>query len=427
MAILKVLWYNIICVLKKYWREILMSYNYTRHRLLDGIYYNSVIDSKFKSNTLTIKFIVPLEAKDFLLNCFAIATVSETNSKYPTIAKMSKRLQELYGSGIGYSFKSFADLQILTLQANWIDDLYTFDEEDITKSMVDILVDCIFNPYLVNGDLHAETFNIIKNELTDSIENQINNKRHYAVTQANKTIFAGEPAQYCIYDDRGLVREITSKQVLNRLNTLINTANIEIFYVGREDKPYVQEQFTKAFSTLDNRTVQPFPKSAKSVAKSTVAELSESMDVNQTKLIMAFKTDCSNRHANIVMNAILGLTPTSKLFANVREKLSLCYYCQSSVDNTKGVLYIDSGIEPKNYEQSKQAILQQVEDLKDGNFSEHDVDEAITYISNSLKSLGDVHADYVSWYLTDIVHGLNRTLDSELEKFHKVTKPQIVQ
>ena len=215
--------------------------------------------------------------------------------------------------------------------------------------------------------------------------------------------------------------------MLNRLNTLINTANIEIFYVGREDKPYVQEQFTKAFSTLDNRTVQPFPKSAKSVAKSTVAELSESMDVNQTKLIMAFKTDCSNRHANIVMHAILGLTPTSKLFANVREKLSLCYYCQSSIDNTKGVLYIDSGIEPKNYEQSKQAILQQVEDLKDGNSSEHDVDEAITYISSSLKSLGDVHADYVSWYLTDIVHGLNRTLDSELEKFRKVTKPQIVQ
>lgn len=404
-----------------------MSHNYTRCKLLDGIYYNSVIDSKFKSNTLTIKFIVPLEAKDFLLNCFAISAISETNSKYPTIAKMSTRLQELYGSGIGYSFKSFGDLQILTLQSNWIDDLYTFDAEDITKSMVDILVDCIFNPYLVDGDLHAETFNIIKNELTDSIQNQINNKRHYAITQANKTIFAGEPAQYCIYDDRDLVKDITSKQVLDRLNTLINTANIEIFYVGRDAKPYVQEQFTKAFRTLNSRTVQPFPKSVKSVAKSTVAELSESMDVNQTKLIMAFKTDYSDRYANIIMNAILGITPTSKLFANVREKMSLCYYCQSSMDNTKGTLYIDSGIEPKNYEQAKQAILQQVDDLKNGNFSEHDINEAVTYISNGLRSLGDVHADYVSWYLTNIIHSLNRTVDSELEKFRKVTKQQIVQ
>ena len=55
-----------------------------------------------------------------------------------------------------------------------------------------------------------------------------------------------------------------------------------------------------------------------------------------------------------LMNALLGGTPHSLLFRNVREKLSLCYYCASSYDRLKGILLVDSGVDGQNAGRAKE-------------------------------------------------------------------------
>jgi predicted Zn-dependent peptidase len=236
----------------------------------------------------------------------------------------------------------------------------------------------------------------------------------------------GEPASVLSYGDKEHTTNATAKECYEQFQKLLSTCNIEIFYVGNVEKPFIIEKFKEAFSNID-RNVEEFPTTKPSIAKDTLAEVTEEIDVNQAKMVMAFKTTHQDKHHNAIMNTILGMSPFSKLFTNVREKLSLCYYCQSSLDNLKKTIFIDSGIELENFEKSKEAILQQVKDLQEGNFTTQDIDNAIKYLCNSLKSIGDTPSSYVSWYFNNILIGYDRTIESEYAKYLAVTKEDIIE
>lgn len=404
-----------------------MSFTHNRQELSQGVYFTSIVDKKFKSNVVAVKMFTKLDSNTASLNSLAIYTVGSANSEYPTISTFSQRLGELYGSSIVSDISKLGDTQVLTLTSKSIDDRFAFDGESITDSVVDILIDCIFNPYVQDGAFNEELFNISKKELLDTIESEINNKRAYAIIQAKKTIYRGEPASILSYGDKEHTINATAKECYQAFVRLLNSCNIEIFYVGCEEKPNVAEKFKVAFSNLEERNPEEFPTTKASIVKSSVEEVFSQVEVNQSKMVLALKTTHTNKYHNAIMNTILGLSPFSKLFSNVREKLSLCYYCQSSYDNQKKTIFIDSGVEVENIEKSKEAILQQVTDMQNGDLSNEDVQNAITYLTNALKSVGDTQSSYINWYFNNVLIGEDRSIESEYENYQLVTKDDIVQ
>ncbi|MGN1411602.1 MAG: EF-P 5-aminopentanol modification-associated protein YfmF [Oscillospiraceae bacterium] len=403
-----------------------MAFNHKKVELSKNVVFHTIIDKKFKSNVVSVKFIVPLESEFSALNSLAISTACSSNSKYKTIRELNRKLNGLYGSSISSDISKVGDIQILSVNVRFIDDRFTFDNENLTEEVVDIFLDCLFNPNVENNQFDEDMFNINKKELLDTIESEINNKRVYAIIQSKKTIYKDEPASVLSYGDKEHTLKATSKEAYEVYKNLLNTANIDIFYVGCTEKPIIEQKFRQAFSSLKDRNPYDMPISKPSIIKSQVEEVTQEMEVSQSKMVMALKTTYEDKYTNIIMNTILGNSPFSKLFSNVREKLSLCYYCQSSCDIQKRTILIDSGIEYSNFEKSKQAILQQIEDIKNGNFTDEDLINSKKYLCNSLKSVGDSASSYINWYLFNDILKTDRNVKNEYEKYSAVTREDII-
>ena len=148
-----------------------------------------------------------------------------------------------------------------------------------------------------------------------------------------------------------------------------------------------------------------------------IKEQTEYFDVSQSKLCMGFKTgegaDSKLINAMRVMIAMLGGTPTSKLFTNVRETMQLCYYCSSHFERSKGAVIIDSGVDQDNIEKAKEAILDQVRQLQEGEFTEEEMIYAKLSLQNSFRSAEESDFGLQRYYLSALALGTEVCLPSQ--------------
>lgn len=400
--------------------------NYLRKVISDGVGYSTIIDPKFKTNKIQVIFITDLLEETAGANALAVGIMGSSNSKYKNISELTAKLNSLYGASIDVNISKQGDHQKLCIGITSINNRFALEGEDINGEVLSILLDCIFSPNAQNGEFDDEPFNFRKKDLLDSIESEINNKRGYAVLQTHRKAFIDENCANSPYGTKENAEKISSHQAYNAYKKLLSEAQIEIYFVGSEENNDAEEKLTDAFSKL-NRNFKAFQFIKFSPLKNEVYRFDERMDVNQCKMVMAFKTDCTNRYAMKFMNIIFGGTPFSKLFLNVREKLSLCYYCAANYSTLKGTLFVDSGVEEENIEKAEQEILNQLEEIKNGNFSEEDMNNSLLSIENSLKGIGDTKSSYINWYYGCFVHGEIMKPEEEVEKYRSITKEQIIQ
>ena len=330
-----------------------MTYN--REQIAGNIGFTSIIDSKFKTNTIKINFITNMSADKAAENSLAVGILATSNSKYKTLAELSSKLGSLYGSSIYADVKKRGDIQILSFGASWLDNRYALENEDITAEMLEIISDCIFRPNCNGSEFDSTSFSIRKNDLLDKIEAEINNKRGYAISKASEIAFKGEPAECSCYGKKENAEAADSSSTYKAYLDLMKNAQIEIFFVAPEDNPKVMKKLANEFKAIERNADTKYNFTSSSPAKKNVENVTEQLDVSQSKLVMAFKSDSDDKIALKFLSTIYGETPFSKLFANVREKLSLCYYCASSYANSKNALFVDSGVEKANVEKAKPA------------------------------------------------------------------------
>ncbi|MBQ3855624.1 MAG: insulinase family protein [Ruminococcus sp.] len=166
---------------------------------------------------------------------------------------------------------------------------------------------------------------------------------------------------------------------------------------------------------------------SKSPIKAEPETLSEEMDVNQCKMVMTMKSDSDDIYAMRMLSVILGELPVSKLFLNVREKLSLCYYCASGYSATKGALIIDSGVQRSNIDKAKEEILRQIQLVCDGEISDQELESALLSREDILASVGDTPASWSSWYFEQLCEGGISAPEDVLLDYKAVTKARIVE
>lgn len=397
---------------------------YNRTELADNTGFSTVTDSKFKTNSLTIQFMTEL-GSDAADNAVGVSVLTTSTKKYNTLAKLSRRLSELYGATLSSSAKKVGDIQVLTVYASWINNRYALENEDITAEMLDIICESIFAPNAENGCFDADSFEIAKKEILDHIESEINNKRGYAISRASETAFKGEPAQCACYGNKETAEAVTAASSYEAYRRLILNAAIEIFYVAPEENPLIEKRVGKELAKLDRKAVKcEFLKP--SPVKQQPERVSDTLDVSQCKMVMSFKTDCRDECAVKLLSLIFGGTPVSKLFMNVREKLSLCYYCACRTIASKSALMVDCGIERENIEKAEKEILFQLDEIRNGNFTDEEVESAMLAIENALSAVGDTHSSYVSWYFDCICFGTVLTPEQKYELYKAVTRESII-
>ena len=401
----------------------LMKYN--RTELDKNIGFTSITDEKFKTSHISVRFITKLSAETASANVIATDTLTYSTSSLPALSLLNEKLSSLYGASLSsFSIKK-GDIQILGISSSCIVNRYAIDGEDIEGEMLDILRESIFSPNAKNGKFDDESFRITKKELLDRIDSEINNKRGYALSRAGEIAFRGEPAQSTSYGTKESAEAVTAESAYSAYLNLLKTAPVEITYVAPTENPAVIEMFRKSFAETE-RIPEKVKFHTASPLKPEVVTESDEFDVRQCKMVMTFKHDCDNIYAMKMLNTIWGETPVSKLFANVREKMSLCYYCATRVNKYKKTVFVDIGVERNNIEKAKAEILHQLDEIRNGNITDEEMESARLSLDNALTAVGDTPSSYSGWYFDCLCDNEIITPEECFLKYKSVTKEDII-
>lgn len=370
----------------------------------DGVALNIIPTDKFKTNCITVRFLCPMAAETAALNALLPSVLKRGCERLPTMADIVKELQMLYGSELQSSIGRFGDTQYIGFNSFPLRDSYT-EGVNVTSEILSLISEILNKPLLENGVLKSDYVESEKRTLIDRVNAAINNKTSYAIRRCTEEMGKGDVSSI---PDTGTIEQIeavTPEALTNRLHGMISTARIEIWCAGVFDAVRLENDCVKYFVSANRN---PVPKTEVTPIKpiSEINTVTEDQPVKQGKLSLGFTTSLRpTPEASAAFNLFLGVlssSPTSKLFMNVRERLSLCYYCYAIPDRQKGTIVISSGIEVKNRDVAKRAIIEEIAAIKRGEVSGEELTSARKSLVSSWQSICDDEMAMINWYFSQI-------------------------
>jgi len=384
-----------------------------RLELMPGVYLTAARTDRFKTGFFSVNFLCPLNRQEASANAMLPSVLLQGTCRYPDMRSLSLAMEELYGAEIGSSVRKKGEAQTIGLFADHIEDAMV-GGAPVFSGVVDLTAEILLHPAVEGGAFRADDVSLEKENLRNAIQSRINGKRSYAVGQMIKTMFPDEPYGVLRLGEEEDVDGITPESLYRRYQAMLRTSRVEICYLGRRHADEVAEAFRAALRELPRREITPVG-TTPAAGTGQVREKEERLDVTQGKLCMGFRLGRtaadSNWPAMMVMNTVFGSGVTSKLFANVREKLSLCYYASSSLEKFKGVMVVDSGIEFDKAAVARREILRQLEDCQAGRITDEEMAAAKKHLLSSWKAAMDSPVQMDEFYLGQAI--LNSSDDME--------------
>lgn len=406
-----------------------MSDQFQRIQLCDGVHFSSVTDPKFKHNRITANMVLPLN-RDTVTNQAVVPFVLRKGSRAcPDFTQLNRRLCELYGANLSCDVSKFGGYQVLELSIYGIDDRFALDGKSMIAACAQLLTEVLLDPNMNGGLFSEQDVELEKQQIIDTIESLINDKRAYAMSRCKSIMCEGETLAIEKYGYIEDAKQITAQSASEAYQTIMKTAQMELIFVGCGNPKIAADIFAKAFGS-QQRTPVSVERTVTKLSTDQVKEMTDEMDVSQSKLVMGFRTGkiTSRREfgATRMMVALFGGTPNSRLFTYVREKLSLCYYCAARYDRLTGLMFVDSGVEKKNKQKAYDEILKQLDVLREGGFDDEEIEASRLIMQNSLKSVGDSLGAIEEWYLTQIMSGECFSPSDETELLEEITREDII-
>ena len=402
--------------------------NITRKPVATGVYFNSIKETRFKSAKISVTMIVPLNKDTAAAYALLPSVLVYSCAKYPDTTALNKALSNLYGAGIGGYCRKMGESLAVTVTISGIDDRYTMNGEKISPELVKILCEVIFNPKFENGVFCLKDFEQCKRQLLEAIDGEFNDKRSYAISQMVSEMCKDETFGIRRYGSREDVEKLTCEDLYNAWKNILACSRVEVMMIGNSDTTLAEKIIKEQFSACE-RTLPEI----KTERKSSVAQVRtkyENSDIAQAKLVMGFRTNTAQPDndtlAMSLTAAILGGTPSSKFFLNIREKMSLCYYCAARYDKLKGIVIVDSGVEKDNIQKTMEEIRHQLDEMKQGNITDFEISSAKLALINSYKSVQDTVSGMESWYIGQMLDKKILTVEECVDIINNVDKETIV-
>lgn len=403
--------------------------NIEHYNIGEGVNFTYIPDSKFKTTLISVAMFLPIIESDVSVNAVLPNLLVHSCKEYPSLIAITKRLEELYGASLSPSVQKIGDMQVIGIFAQGIDGKFTSHGGDNILELTKLVCNVIFEPNVKNEAFIKENIDLEKRQLKEEILAIMNDKKDFARKRCLEIMCKSEKFGIDTLGTLEGADKITGELAFNAWKNLLSSSRIEITMIGSGPCERVVGEFKKKFSGIRRQNVCEYSSEIKS-AKSNVEEVVERKNVSQCKLVLGLRAKDAEQEINYpamkIMNAILGGTPQSKLFVNVREKLSLCYYCSSRYIKQKAIMFIESGVEQKNIEQAKDQILEQLKDIRLGNFSDKDFNETKLYITQGLKKISDSLFSLNSWYLTQCIEKSQKSVDEHIDEVNSVTREQII-
>ncbi len=406
-----------------------MKSSFSRFEIDNGINFNVIKDQRFKTGRISVTSFLPLDSENVSAYAILPFVLSHSCRKYPDFTSLNKKLADLYGASLFADVGKIGDIQTLTVSVSFLDDRYAFSGESLSSQLTQLLCDIIFDPMIENGTFKEENVEQEKRQLVELIDSEYNDKRVLAKIRCEQIMCEKEKFGISRFGEKTQVLRLTPDDVFEAWKRVLRTAKIEIMMLGDADNESALEVFKKAFSKIKREKVLNCDTQIiKDV--DNIKEKSDEMDISQSKLVMGFRTGVALMDPEVIATrvavSLFGATPQSKLFLNVREKLSLCYYCSAGYDRSKGIMLVQSGVERKNIDKAKKEILNQLEEIKKGNFTDAELDNTKKSLTNSYRTIGDFLSGLESFYLSQVFDKEFLSPEQFVEDVNKVTKEQVI-
>ena len=397
-----------------------------------GINLHLIKTNKFKTNLLSVFLSTPLDKEKVTLNALIPAILRRGSKNMPTQDEISIALEEMYGASFDCGIDKIGDDQVLKFYLEAINNEYLLEEGDNLEQAIKILLEVVFNPLLENNEFKKEYVESEKNNLKQIIEGRKDAKATYAYERCIEEMYKNMPYSLYKYGNLQDLEKIDNKNLYEQYINLINNCKIDIFISGNIEEEVKQKVInTPNIQKLQEREANYIinNKESRKKEKREEQEVSESMDVNQGKLIIGLdileeKED--DKYIALVYNAILGGIPTSKMFQNVREKNSLAYTASSSFIRQKANIFIKCGIDIPNYEKALKIIKEQIEDMKKGEFTDRNIEEAKRNIIATINFIPDEQDTELMYYFSQELSGYEMGYDEYIQKINDVNKEKII-
>lgn len=397
-------------------------------KLGQGVTLNTINTDRFKSTYYSVNFLLPIDRATAAENTLVFRVLNRGCRRYPTTARKTEALQELYDAQIGPVCRQRGEVQIAGVGSDVLDDSCVPGQTSLFADSADFVRQILTEPCLENGVFLPDVVEQEKNNLLDDLRSIINNKTAYASYRLREEMCRDEAYGTSVLGDEASILAATPESLTRRYREILETAPVSVFFAGNTEGLPIPELTRRIFAGIDRR-VRPLPTTRVIRRADTVRTVEESAPSSQGKLCMGFRSDCvmgeENYPAAVLMNEMWGGSANSKLFMQVREKQSLCYYCRSSFETLKGVVTVAAGIDNANREVTQREIQNQLEAMKSGDFTDEEIDNAKRSIANSLREADDSPAAQESFYDGRILSGTDDTPETFLRRIGEVTPEQI--
>lgn len=398
--------------------------------LQNGVEGLFIKNNRFNTTLISYNFYLPLKKETVAANALLPFMLTSCSKKYPDFSKLNYKLAKLYGARLNASAEKYGDYQLLKMTISVINDRFSLEGESLVKTASELLLGLIFEPNTENNTFMEDDMKREKRKAIEHIKSEISEKRIYAKKRLIEEIYADEPYGLPKCGTIEDVEAITGESLYNAWENMLKESFVRVQVVGACVPSGLFDDIAERFNLVERNNITNCKISTptKSIAKPK--NVTDYMDVAQGKLCLGFSSDIYGNDDNtlplMVMSDIFGGGPYSRLFSNVREKLSLCYYCSSAAIRQKGLITVESGVETQNCEKAEKEILNQLEIVKKGEFTDFEFESSIKSITDSLNTYNDSQNSIDLWYTIKVNNDRLYSPSDIAEMVSKITRDDVV-
>ena len=397
-----------------------------RREIMQDVFLTYLPAQHFKTSRLTLNLIAPLRRETASANALLPAVMRRGTVRYPDMESLSAALDTLYGANIDYTVRKKGERQCVGFAAGFIDDAFTPHGEKLLEPVAELLGELLLEPVTQRGRFLSEYVDSEKANLIDAIRGLKNDKRDWADIRLMQEMCAGEPYSILRLGDEETAARLNNHALYRHSGALLAGSRVEVIYCGGAEQQRVEDAVLSALAALPRGAAASLPVMEQLPPRETPRVVTEAMDVNQGKLALGYRCTTEDVPAMILANLIFGGTSNSKLFLNVREKLSLCYYASSSYARSKNIMTVSSGVEQKDYDRAMEEIARQLTAVQNGQWEDWEQEGALQAMLSSLTSLPDSQGALENYYLGQIATDTGETPEELTAALREVTKERIM-
>ena len=410
---------------------------YNEQEIKQGIKLHCINTNKFKTNLIAVFLTTPLSREYVTYDAVLSATLRRGSENLKSQEEISKRLEEMYGASFDCGLDKTGDNHVLKFYLESINDAFLPENsENLLKASIDLVMDIVFNPLTENNAFCEEYLNQEKENIRQRINGKIDNKAAYAKMRCTQEMYKNEPAGLFRFGYVEDLDGINNKNLYDYYKKLIDECKIDIFISGNLDNVDYKKIIDESISKHNLKERKPIfvlnPIEKKDATEERT--VTESMDVAQGKIVIGLDIlfndedlkDKNLKYYAMLYNSLLGGSANSKLFQNVREKASLAYTASSNYVRFKSNIFINCGIEIENFDKALDIIRKQIEDMRKGDFTDEEIENAKKGIISSIRAIDDEQDTAIVYFLGQELSGERVEVPEYIEKIKGVTREQIM-